>query len=264
MLAPGTSTYVADPIPPLDPKRQAVLAERAHRILDGGTPRPDSKYQRRELALHALSAYEAQQNEVQFRNAQALQNDFIARTKLEKEWYFDDLKSQAEYGSNAEEFIVPFVLPVFTDPDTDFDYCELPPELLTLRQYQRLPTDGSGVHDVLPLSRADRRRALFMPLKGSQNSLVRDLFRGGLEGQYQFWRQGTRLLFDCDPGQLRTAKRWKALEVLCVIRRRQADEPPAPALLQAAQDLDILGRLLKLAQKLVPEDKINDNNATVQ
>lgn len=264
MLAPAAPTYVAAPIPPLDPTRQAVLAERAHRILDGGTPRPDSKYDRRELLLHATSAYEAQQNEVQFRNAQALQNDFIARTKLEKEWYFDDLRIQAEYGSNAEDFIVPFILPVFTDPVTDFDYCELPPDLLTLRQYQRLPTDGSGVHDVLPLLRADRRRAPFMPLRGSQHSLVRDLFRGGLGGQYTFWRQGTRLLFDCDPGVLRTAKRWKSLEVLCVIRKRQTDELPEPALLQAAQDFDILARLLKLAQKLVPEDKINDNNATVQ
>jgi hypothetical protein len=262
MLAPGTNTYVADPIPPLDPVRQATLAERAHRILDGGTPRPDSKYQRRELALHALSAYEAQQNEVQFRNAQALQNDFIARTKLEKEWYFDDLKIQSEFGSTAEEFIVPFISPVHTDKATDLDYCDLPQELLTLRRYERLP--GDGVYDVLPLLRADRRRAPFLPLKGSQNSLVRDLFKNGLEGQYQFWRQGTRLLFDCDPGMVRPSKRWEQLEILCVIRRRETDELPAPALLQAAQDFDILARMLKLAMKVMPEDKVNDNNATVQ
>jgi len=254
--------FVAEPVPSLDALRRDVLAERLHRILDGGTPRPDSKYQRRELALHIVSAYEAQQGEVQFRKAQALQTDFVTRTKLEKEWYFDDLKIQAEFGSTADEFITPFVTPIHTDATNERDYCELPEELLTLRRYERLP--GDGVYDVRPLSRADRRRYPFAPLRASQDSLLRDLFANGLEGQYTFRREGTRVEIDCDPGMLRPAKRWKELEILCVIRRRETDTLPPPALLQAAQDFDILARASKLALKVQNEDKVNDNNAVVQ
>ena len=249
----------APPIPLLDALRRDVLAERLHRQLDGGTPRPDSRYQRRELALHIVSAYEAQQGLVDFQNAGALQTYFLTSLKLEKERYYDALKFRAEAGGSRDQYIVSFITPVLTDAVTDRDYCQLPPDFVALRQYQKLP--GDGVFDVLPLGRADRRRYPFAPLLGSQDSLVRDLFRGGL-GQYFFIRRGERLEIETESGYLRAAQRWPELDLRLVIRNLGADELPPPGLLQAAQDSDILTRALKLALKVGEEDKYNDDNAS--
>lgn len=261
-IALGASTPIVAPlIEPLDPQRAALLAERCHRILDGGTPRPDSKYQRRELVLHAISAYQAQQGEVLYRNAQARQQDYLLRQKLEKEWYFDDLRAQAETGGTVDEFLYSFIVPVLTDDTTDRDYADLPEEFLTLKRYANLP--GEGIHDVLPLSRKDRLGMPFVPLKGSQSNLLMGLFKGGI-GKYTWSRRSTRVLLDHEPGMTRPRERYGKVELLLVMRRRKTDELPDAPLLQAAQDFDILARMLKLALKVVPEDKIDDNNSTVQ
>jgi len=259
---PTTPVFTAPAIDPLDPQRAAVLAERLHRLLDGGTPRPDSKHQRRELLLHIVSAYAAQQGEVLYRNAQARQQDYLLRQKLEKEWYFDDLRVQSEVGGTVDEFLYSFIVPVHRDAVSDYDYVELPEEFLTLKRYANLP--GEGVFDVLPLSRRDRREVQFVPLRGTQGSLLTGLFKNGLGGKYTWSRRLSRLLLDADPGCKRVKDRFEELEVLLVMRRRKTDELPEPALLQAAQDFDILARALKLALKVVPEDKVIDNNSTVQ
>jgi len=259
VVAPG---YVAPFVEPIAPARANVLAERLHRLLDGGTPRPDSKYQRRELLLHILSAYTAQQGEVLFRNAQALQQDYLLRQKMEKEWYFDDLRAQSELGGTVDEFIYPYVVPVLVDTTTDRDYADLPEEFLTLKRYGNLP--GESIQDVQPLTRKDRLTMPFVPLRGSQESLLAGLFKGGLGGKLTWSRRSTRVFFDHDPGCPRASARFDQVELLLVMRRRKAGELPEPALLQAAQDFDILARAQKLALKVVPEDKINDNNAVAQ
>ena len=260
-VTPPAPLFSAPAIEPLDPVRAEVLAERAHRILDGGTPRPDSRYQRRELVLHVISAYEAQEAERLLRNAQALQQDYLLRQKLEKEWYFDDLRAQSELGGTADEFVYSYVLPVHSDL-YERDFVDLPAEFLTLKRYGNLP--GEGVADVQPLTRKDRLTARFVPLVGGQDGLLAGLFKDGLGGVYTWQRRGARVLLDRDPGLARVKDRFPSLELLLVLRRRKTDELPAPPLVQAAQDFDILARVLKLALKKVPEDKVDDNNATVQ
>lgn len=259
--AVATPAYVAPPIPELPEARAKLLAEQSHRILDGGTPRPDSRYKRPELILLARQAHRAQQSDVNFRNAQALQADALLRDKQEKDWYFEDLRAQAEVGGTVDEFITSYIAPVHRDTQTERDYVDLPESFLNVRRYQNLP--GEGVYDVLPLKRRDRLQVKFVPLRGSMDSSLLGLFASGMEGHYAFFRRGTRVYLENAPGTVPVSTRFQTLELLLVIRSRKTGELPPPALLADAQDYDIIQRILKLALKVVDEDKVNDNNAKV-
>lgn len=239
------------------------LGYQLRRRLAGGDVSADSPYTLQECML-ALEEYRGKkQAEIELYNADRKVRFALEDQAYRKQQYFDDMEALYKYGGTADQWVKSFNLTVFNDADRGLKYCLLPQQFVNTDRYQNLPAEeGVRVERVkwaANLNFAPR----FMPLPGGAAHMMAGLYRGGLQGNYGYFRDsdglGTasdRVYFYADPTcpaitdtQLR----------LTMIIRPKRDGLGDPGLMYDVSDADMVMGAEQWLRNRGPEDKVSNN-----
>lgn len=248
-MAQPTYAYIAKPAT----GRLEILTWEVHRILVGGTPTADSPYAHQYIKLAVEQVMVSMQGEIDRLNKERLYKDAIERTEFDRKQYFEDMDAIYKYGGTSDDHIVTLEdWPVTTDAN-GYAYSLLPDSYLNLKRYQNLPGEEQ-VRAVEPMKRVDTYKRRYLPLSNGQQAIIE-----GLQGNYGFYREGSKLLYYTPPGCPMPDQTVRIKFTLRPLR----DTLPTPGLLQDAQDDMIIAKAVPMLMRKVAEDKTNDGNSTV-
>ena len=256
-------SYLANP----DAPRLERLGAQLHRRLAGGDVTADSPYTREEVML-ALEEYRGfKQAEVNRLNFDRLQKYAVDAAEFARKQYYEDFEAIYKLGGTADQWTRSFNLAVLQDQDRGLPYCLLPEQFVNIARYQNLPGE-EGIRGVeyIQWSKNVAEPGMFPGFVPFPNGAARQfggLYRGGLQGNYGYFRDSDanstaadRLYIFKDFATRGIAD--KQLRITLIIRPTR-DGLPQPGLLADVSDMDMVMGAEAILLRRGPEDRVSDN-----